>query len=99
MSMFFKDSQVSDYQNTAFFQNGEASRASIFDNPPPSETQLAFELFNIDSVDPNDTKERSIISKLDIVERNIEDFTQTPLHVETRPQSKREMYVESQESR
>jgi hypothetical protein len=48
MSLFFKDgSQVSDYQNTAFFQNGEASKASIFDNPAPSETQLAYELFNV----------------------------------------------------
>jgi hypothetical protein len=48
--MFFKESsQVSDYQNTAFFQNGEASKISIFDNAAPSESQIAYEMFNADS--------------------------------------------------
>jgi len=47
--MFFKEgSQVSEYQNTAFFQNGEASKVSIFDNAP-SESQIAYEMFNVQS--------------------------------------------------
>lgn len=51
MSLFFKEgSQATNYQDTAFFQSGEASKVSIFDNPPQSETQLAYNLFNIDSV-------------------------------------------------
>jgi hypothetical protein len=38
MSYFFDQgaSQASDYQNTAFFQHGEASKASIFDQPVQS---------------------------------------------------------------
>jgi hypothetical protein len=98
MSFFFKEgSQVSEYQNTAFFQNGEASKVSIFDNPPQSETQLAYDLFNAESV-PRERQERSIISQLDILDRR-EDFTQTPLPAEPRPISKRDTYVESQESK
>lgn len=98
MSFFFKEgSQVSEYQNTAFFQNGDASKASIFDNPPQSETQLAYDLFNHESA-PREKQEKSIISQLDLFDRR-EDFTQTPLNAEPRPASKRDAYLESQESK
>lgn len=36
MSIFFANSQASEGENTAFFQNGEVSKASIFDNPSHS---------------------------------------------------------------
>lgn len=100
MSLFFKEgSQVSDYQNTAFFQNGEASKASIFDDPIKSETQMAFELFNIDSVDPGDNRDQSIVSRLDLLERNREEYSQREPEPEVKLQSKRDIIIESQESR
>lgn len=76
MSYFFehnKGSQASSYQNTAFFQNDSNSRASIFDQPMQSESQIAYDLFNIDSRE-TESKEKSIISKLDIVDRGKDEL-------------------------
>lgn len=103
MSYFFnhsKVSQASSYQNTAFFQNDSSSRMTIFDQPIQSESQIAYELFNIDSRE-TESKEKSIISKLDIVERGKDDYVfHQPLNSfpHQMPNNSAEN-VESQESR
>lgn len=99
MSIFFANSQASEGENTAFFQTGEASKASIFDdNPSRSESQLAYELFNSQ---PSPThpapQDRSLITQLELLDRR-EDFAQTPLH-QQKPPSKRDEHLESQESK
>lgn len=98
MSVFFANSQASQGENTAFFQNGDVTKTSIFDNPSHSESQLAYELFNSQ---PSPThpipQDRSLISQLELLDRR-DDFVQTPLHQQKAP-SKRDSQLESQESK